>query len=290
MYTQKLLKNIYLSMLNIDDCCVKDWNFQKVTSPFTRLLLITSGEGIISNNQRKLILKPGYMYLIPSFSVCNYSTETFLGCYYITFVPQMARGTNIFNQLEFNYEQEANENDFRLMKRIFELNPGRNLKNIDPKKYSKEDLIPNDEVSLTTRQIATGMESQGILLQLFSRFIKTIDLSGTIPLLNSKIILALEYINTNLSKAINLAELAEICNLSNDYFSRLFLKTMGVRPIDYINRKRIEEAQMQLIVTNDSIEKIAIDLNIDNFSYFNRMFKKYSNCTAGEYRRLHRMI
>jgi len=65
---------------------------------------------------------------------------------------------------------------------------------------------------------------------------------------------------------------------------------MGMRPIDYINRKRIENAQLQLVATNDLIEKIAIEVGIDNFSYFNRMFKKYSCSTPGEYRRLHRLV
>jgi len=65
---------------------------------------------------------------------------------------------------------------------------------------------------------------------------------------------------------------------------------MGIRPLEYINRKRIEEAQMLLVTSNDPVEKIALETGIDNFSWFCRLFKKYTCSTPGEYRRLHRLI
>lgn len=232
------------------------------------------------------------MYLIPSFTVCNYSSETFLGHIYIHFVPQITGGTDVFRLLEFKYEVPATETDLILTKRILELNPQRKLANLDPEKYAKDDLMPRHPYVASVQQIVDYLETHGILLQLFSKFIKTDAQtktgSGFNP--NSKISEAIDYIRMNLSKQLTIAELAKACHLSNGYFSRLFLKVTGVRPIDYINRKRIEDAQLQLITTNDPIEKIALEIGIDNFSYFNRMFKKYSGSTPGEYRKLHWLI
>jgi AraC-like DNA-binding protein len=290
MDTQNLLKSLHLSLLNVDECLATNWNFQKVTSPFTRLYLVNSGEGNIIHNHKKYELKPNRLYLIPSFTLCDYSSEIFLGHFYIHFIPQITGGTDLFKLLGFKYELTATETDFRLMKRILELNPGRKLANPDPGKYCIDDLVPHNLSISSAQQIADCMETHGILLQLFSRFIKVEDQTGTRLNLNSKISQAIEYIHINLSKTLTLAELAGTSHLSNDYFSRLFLKTMGMRPIDYINRKRIENAQLQLVATNDLIEKIAIEVGIDNFSYFNRMFKKYSCSTPGEYRRLHRLV
>jgi AraC-like DNA-binding protein len=292
MEIQNLIKSLHLSLLNIDECLVQNWNFRHVTSPFTRLYLVTSGEGTITHNHKKYSLKPGGLYLIPSYTLCNYSSETFLGHFYIHFIPQMRGGTNLFKLFEFKYELEATETDFRLMKHLLELNSRRKLTNPDPKKYSRGDLVPHDLPGVSAHQIAGFMETQGILLQLFSRFIKTGNPTVAEPVLNSdsKISLAIDYIGMNLTKPIRIANLAETCNLSNDYFSRLFLNVTGMRPIEYINRKRIEDAQLQLVTTNDPIEKIALEVGIDNFSYFNRMFKKYSHSTPGEYRRLHRLV
>ncbi len=290
MDTQNLLRNFHLTLLNVDECLAQNWNFLKVTSPFTRLYLVKSGEGNIIHNHKKYELKPDRLYLIPSFTLCNYSSETFLGHFYIHFIPQITGGTNLFDLLEFKYELAATEADFQLMKRILELNPGKKLANLDPEKYCKGDLVPHQLSVASANQIAACMETQGILMQLFSRFIKIEDQRGSRLNPNSKIRQAIDYIRMNLSKQISITELACTCNLSNDYFSRLFLKTMGMRPIDYINRKRIEDAQLRLVANNDLIEKIAAEVGIDNFSYFNRMFKKYSCTTPGEYRKLHKLV
>ncbi len=292
MDAQNLLRSLHLSLLNVDECIARNWNFQKVTSPFTRLYLVKSGEGTVIHNHKKYELKPGRMYLIPSFTVCNYSSDTFLGHVYIHFIPQVTSGADLFRLLDFNCELPATETDFLLMERILELNPGRRLANQDPEKYCKHDLIPRPPSGCSPQQIAGYMETHGILLQLFSRFIETGSKTkrGTVLNPDSKISQVVDHISANLSTQLTITELATLCRLSNGYFSRLFLKVMGVRPIDYINRKRIEDAQLQLIMTTDPVEKIALETGIDNFSYFNRMFKRYSGSTPGEYRKLHRFV
>ena len=292
MDIQNLLRNLYFCLLNIDRCVAKNWNFQRVTSPFTRLYLIENGEGCITPDQKKYRLKSGNLYMIPSFALCNYSSPDYLEHYYVHFIPQIAGGKDIFNLMEFNIEITATENDIRLMNRLLELNPGRKLVNWDPERYCKSDLIPDNQANISPQRIAGYMETQGILVQLFSRFIKSVekkdDRSVNMP--NPKIKQAIEYIHENLSKPVKLNDLAGICHLSDDYFSRLFLKITGMRPIEYINRKRIEEAKLMLLSTSDPIEKIALEVGIDNFSYFNRLFKKYSCNTPGEYRRLHKLV
>ena len=143
------------------------------------------------------------------------------------FIPQITGGTNLFDLLEFKYELAATEADFQLMKRILELNPGKKLANLNPEKYCKDDLVPHQSSIASANQIATCMETQGILLQLFSRFIKIEDQRESSLNPNSKIKQAIDYIRMNLSKPISITELAGICSLSNDYFSRLFLKNNG---------------------------------------------------------------
>lgn len=292
MGTQNILKTMHLSLLNADDCLAYNWNFRRVISPFTRMYLIKRGEGFIIHNHKKYELRPDSLYLIPSLTLCNYSSDTFLEHYYIHFIPQISGAANIFDFIDFEYEVPAADEDPGLMKRILELNPRKKLLNIDPCKYSRSNLLPNAETLDSSGQIAVYLETQGILLQLFSRFIKTgnektgvRDFKPNIQISN-----AVDHIHQNLAKPIMIGELAEICHLSNDYFSRLFLKVMGTRPVDYINRKRIESAQLLLITSNDLIEKIALETGIENFSYFNRMFKKYSCTTPGEYRRLHKLV
>ena len=292
MGTQNISGHLNLSLLNVDECCAENWNFRKVISPFSRMYLVKSGEGSIVHNHKKYELQAGKLYMVPGFTLCNYSSPSFLEHYYIHFIPQILGETARLDALDFEYEVIATEEDIRMMKRIAELNPGRKLQNVDPRKYCKDNLLPQTETLDSALSFVSYLETQGMLLQLFSRFIKTdgqnADIKKFTP--NKKISNAVDFIHQNLGRPIQVNELADSCHFSNDYFSRLFLKIMGTRPIDYINRKRIESAQLQLITSNDPIEKIALESGIDNFSYFNRTFKKYSCATPGEYRKLHQLV
>jgi len=289
---QNILQTIHLSILNIDSCCARNWNFQNVISPFCRIYLVKNGDGRLVHNNKSMDLLPGKLYLIPGFTRCDYLSSSYFEHYYIHFIPELSGEATFFDLFDFNCEVTATSEDLSSVKRLLELNPGKELQNTDPCKYSKANLLPMTEVPGSPIQIATYLETQGLLLRLFSRFIKGNGKNQHHPVFcqQTKIGKALPYIQQNLNRSVSISELAEICNLSKDYFSRLFLKTMGARPLDFINRKRIESAQLELITTNDTIEKIALESGIDNFSYFNRLFKKYSCMTPGEYRRLHKLI
>ncbi len=79
--------------------------------------------------------------------------------------------------------------------------------------------------------------------------------------------------------------LSERAFLSSDYFSRLFLKITKCRPIEYIQRKRIEKAQLLLATTYLSLEDIAEQTGINSVSYFSRLFKRYTGLSPNKYRK-----
>ena len=49
-----------------------------------------------------------------------------------------------------------------------------------------------------------------------------------------------------------------------------------MRPIKYIQSKRIQRAQLLLSTTFDSLTEIAEKVGLDNMSYFIRTFKKFT--------------
>ena len=69
--------------------------------------------------------------------------------------------------------------------------------------------------------------------------------SSTIDKLNSIV----NYIDGNISKDITVEKLASIAHLHPNYFIKLFRKHIGVSPINYLNKKRIEETK-RLLNTN----------------------------------------
>lgn len=53
-----------------------------------------------------------------------------------------------------------------------------------------------------------------------------------------------------------------------------FQKELGTTPLQYINQKKIEKAQLLLITEELAVKEIAFQLAFDDYSYFNRLFKK----------------
>lgn len=70
-------------------------------------------------------LRRGKLYLIPSFTSCNYESDSYLEHYYINFVPVICGGINVFDLISFDYELDATKLIGECVKRINELNPGR---------------------------------------------------------------------------------------------------------------------------------------------------------------------
>ena len=65
------------------------------------------------------------------------------------------------------------------------------------------------------------------------------------------------------------------------------LQELGTTPLQYINQKKIEKAQLLLITEELAVKEIAFQLAFDDYSYFSRLFKKTTGVTPQEYRRLY---
>ena len=93
-----------------------------------------------------------------------------------------------------------------------------------------------------------------------------------------------EYMNQNFDKAITLAEVSKLANMSEVSFSRFFKQRTGNTFIESLNEIRLGHATRTLIETTQNISEIAYDCGFNNISNFNRIFKKKKNCTPKEFR------
>lgn len=92
--------------------------------------------------------------------------------------------------------------------------------------------------------------------------------------LKSIVVPALAKIHADYQKCVTLDELASVCGVSKCHFARVFKKTMGVTPVQYITTYRIDVAFTMLKNTELSCEEISRLCGFDDYSYFNRQFKK----------------
>ncbi|ESA38731.1 transcriptional family [Leptolyngbya sp. Heron Island J] len=94
----------------------------------------------------------------------------------------------------------------------------------------------------------------------------------------------IDYINDNLCEDISLAELAGLANVTPNYFSTMFKKTVGISPHQYILRCKISRAK-QLLNNHDlSIARIAQDLGFSHHSHLTYHFKRLVGITPKYFR------
>jgi AraC-like DNA-binding protein len=281
------LTTLQLSLLHIG--CIQlnaPWQFDQVISPFSRLYLITDGEGWVFHHNQKYLLKPGHLYLIPSFTYSRYHCDEYLEQYYISFLEDIAGGLSVYEFQPFVYEQPALDLDYLLFERLLALNPGRTITTPNPKSYdNRPDLLSFNQPP-PSQPPGHYLESQGILRQLFSRFFSSGKAGAGEPRTPvHQLTSVLHHIHKNLHEKLTVEQLATDYCLHPDYFSRLFLKVLGIRPLDYINNKRIERAQLLLSTSHASISEIAEMVGIPNIYYFSRLFKQKLNMPPGKYRK-----
>lgn len=281
----KILQSLKLALLNTGYAKLDPlWDFDDVISPFIRLYYITTGSAMVYHSNQVIKLKPGHIYLIPSYTFGRYKCDDYHEQYYISCLEEIKNGYSIFNFSSFIYESEATPMDLYYFKRILELNPNRQLKNNNPKVYDNRPTLMDFEKKNEELSLSEYLETHAILEILLSRFIQ--DTHSQSPKTNVKkeFGMVLNHIHENLHEALTVKQLANFCHLNTDYFSRVFHENFGMRPNKYIQSKRIERAQLLLLSTNNSLKQIAEKVGLENMSYFTRIFKNHTGKTPGNFR------
>lgn len=99
---------------------------------------------------------------------------------------------------------------------------------------------------------------------------------------------AMDYIKQNYQEKIKLDSMANLCNISSSYFSKLFNKCVGDNFNNYINIVRMEKACNLLTNTSLPVTVIAFDIGFEDSSYFNQVFKHIFAMTPTYYRAINR--
>lgn len=108
---------------------------------------------------------------------------------------------------------------------------------------------------------------------------------GTTTVDIEKIRPALTFIEENYHRDITLEDVSAVQNLNPSYFCRIFKRASGQSFVDYLNFVRVCKSEKLLATGNDSIISVSYNVGFSSVSYFNRVFKKYKNCTPTAYRK-----
>ena len=271
-----LILNVGLAIHNAD------WNWRNVNSPFTRLYYVTEGAARILLPTGIQELKPDHLYLVPSFTTHSYLCDTHFAHYYLHIYEDHQSESSILEDFSFPTEIPAGDLELPLIKRLCGINPTMQLPQSDPTSYDNNPTLIKNIIKNKQRTFCDKVESRGIVYQLMARFLK--DAQPKAEINDDRIQKVLSYIRKNIYKTIDIDSLAAISCLSKDHFIRLFRKEVNNTPLQYINQKKIEKAQLILITDSMPIKNISYLLSYEDHSYFNRLFKKLTGVTPQQYR------
>lgn len=283
----KLTQKYTFSLLNVDHVILGvNWNYKNIISPYYRIYYIDAGFGELSDVSGTFALEAGYLYIIPSFTLCSLSCDNYLSQYFIQFFEEASDGVSLFVGNRSIFKIKANETDIRNFTRLLEINPDRGINRSDDPRFYERNIFYKEYQELNNRQhISEFLETQGIILQLLARFL-TVDkfIRKQINIIPVKILDAISYISLNLHQKLSVKQLAERANQNSEYFSRSFQEHTGERPLNYINEKRIERAQYLIVTSQMSYAQISEQTGFDNQSHFSRVFKRITGVTPRVYR------
>jgi len=101
--------------------------------------------------------------------------------------------------------------------------------------------------------------------------------------LNNRLDKIMHFINTNYQRKISQEEVAAKIGMTTVAFCRYFKEKTGKGFIFFVNEMRIGYACKLLIENHLSISQICFECGFNNISNFNRMFKRQTSYTPGEY-------
>ncbi|WP_347838788.1 AraC family transcriptional regulator [uncultured Draconibacterium sp.] len=281
MDSSELLKSITFNLSSVAYCKVgAEWNYKNIISSFSRLYLVTAGEAHIFTADKKIHLKKGHLYLVPSFTPCSYTCKDEMTHFYATFTIQLPNHLSIYQLFNFSFEIEATDEHYAYFKQLWKANPNMELPAKDPNIYQR---LNSRCWNHGLKDVQRSLASSGLLYLLLSKFIGAAKIDfGTSD--SGNILSAVTFIHSHLNENLAIEELANMVHLSPAHFTRKFKQLTHLTPRDYINTQRIEKAQLLLNTTSQSCIEIAELCGYKSNAYFCKIFKKYIGKSPREYR------
>jgi AraC-like DNA-binding protein len=92
------------------------------------------------------------------------------------------------------------------------------------------------------------------------------------------------YVHTHLAQPIRLSDMAKAAGLTPMHFARQFRAATGIRPHDYLLRRRVERAQELLRESANTLVEVALSVGFQTQAHFTTVFKRFTGETPHRWR------
>lgn len=225
--------------------------------PYAKLYFILNGDAFIISDGKRLELRPGHAYLIPSDLIYDNGCKTGIHFLYFNIRLMNGRGKDLLTVYKRPLEYVFSRSDTEELVRKY-LSPS-----------------PVDSISLKADLLS-------VLFRLFSTApeieLKTDDYS---PIVKR----ALEYIDSNLSIGLRIDEICKNVYAARSTLMKKFSEEVGMPIGTYISSGVMSRSEQLLCETDLQISEISEHFGFCDQFYFSRMFKQRFGETPQKYRR-----
>ena len=260
-----------------------DWNWQDVSSPFIRVFYVTEGEALLHLPGQDVTLRPHHLYIIPAYTVHSYECHGPFSHYYLHTFEGFRNEMNLQEVCELPTEVEGDKITEILFEYLCNQQPDAQLPQSDPRSYDTSAQTSDYVARYRDMELWEKMELRGAMLMIMSHFIR--QAQPRVWTHNKRMKRVLEHIHSHISDNVGVEELAEVASVSKPYFIKLFKQEFGASPVQYINNKKVERAQLLLFTSDKAVKEVAYTLGFSDQNYFIRLFRKVTGITPQEYRR-----
>lgn len=146
--------------------------------------------------------------------------------------------------------------------------------------------LANIDWRATDSKLLIGQVTDTILVSMLNaidrRKFKTKVIGGLAPGVLAKVC---DYMQSHFNRQIYLSELAELAQLSEYHFCRMFKRSTTQTPQAYLTEVRIEQAKHLCQTTEQSLSDIALACGFSNQSHMGRYFKQLVGVSPRQFRR-----
>lgn len=233
------------------------WQAQGVCSSFSRLYLVTGGEGILHREEGDVLLLPGHAYLIPAGLRYSYGTSTHLHKLFFHFNLVRPDGYDYFHRFGKVADVPLSLQDAEELRLLF---------------YGK---------GIFSDAIITKLYISRILSEILSAYpYCPTDAEG----FSARTATALSYIGEHLSATLMVREVANALFVSEGTLTGNFKREVGCSVSRYIEDRVLQVAEEKLVCTDNTIGEIAAACGFCDPFYFSRRFHAVYGMSPTHYR------
>lgn len=227
-----------------------------------------SGHGILDYDGKQYDISGGQIFWLDCMKRQRYQTAPKAGNWHINWVHFYGEGCRAYYDL------------------FLQQNGGSPVVNSG----SSRQVLDNIEALVDIYKNANGtltddLRAASLLTGIMTDCIVLADPSAHQEDLPPYVLAAKSYINRHYAEHVSLDVLAHEISINKFYLQKLFSKTMGLSPNEYLTNVRIQEAKRLLRSSNLPIAQIALEVGFSSISHFIEQFKAHEQMPPSVYRK-----